>query len=531
MEPLWFIIAFILGFGAKLIKLPPLVGYLLAGFILNLLGVESGEVIKTMSDIGIMLLLFTIGLKLKFKNLLKKEIWGGTTVQMILFMVFLLLIFYALSFTTIRYFSSFNLKMVLLIAFALSFSSTVFAVKVLEEKGELTSFHGITAISVLIIQDIFAVIFLAFEKGEMPEIYALAIPFILIILKPVLYKILDAVGHGELLTLFGFFLAFIVGAELFYLVGLKPDLGALVIGMLIANHKKAKEMADTLMSFKDIFLIGFFLSIGLSGIPTLTILIVAVIIALTVNVKVILYFLVFTRFKLRARTSIFTALSLANFSEFGLIIASIAVSKSWLSNDWLIIMAIALSLSFIISSPLNSYAHKIYAIIKEKLKPFETQLRLTYDKTYDIGNAEILIFGMGRFGKATYDQLNKQYGKKVLGLDYDFEKVERLKKEGVQVTHDDSTDSEFWERIQNSKIKSQQVKIVVLCMDHKSNLYAIEQLKAINFKGILASTAEYNDELEKLKKLGVNLAFDQKTEAGVGFANHICDSMDVCYRN
>lgn len=528
MEPLWLAIAFLSGFGARLVKLPPLVGYLIAGFILNYLGAESGELIKTISDLGIMLLLFTIGLKLKVKNLIKKEIWAGTTIQMVLFIILFSIIFYLLSFSPIPYFKGIDIRTLALLAFAFSFSSTVFAAKVLEEKGELTSFYGLMAIGALIIQDLFAVAFMVFETGQLPNIYALGLPLLLIIIRPVLFKILNYVGHGELLILFGLFVAFIVGAELFYLTGLKPDLGALIAGMLIANHKKAKEMADTLIGFKDMFLIGFFLSIGLSGIPSLLMLITALIIALTINIKVILYFLVFTRFKLRARSALFTSLSLANFSEFGLIITSLAVANQWISNDWLIIMALSLSVSFVISSPLNLNAQKIFAELKTYLVPFETTQRLSYDKAYDIGNAEILIFGMGRIGRSVYDQLKDIYGRKVLGLDYDENVVKTNKEAGRQIIQDDATDSEFWSRIPEGKIKSDQINIVIFCMDQKSNQYAIERLKAINFKGMIASTAEYEDELKKLKDLGVHLAFDQKTEAGIGFANHICDKMDVC---
>lgn len=531
MDPLWLAIAFALGFLARLVKLPPLVGYLIAGFMLKFFGAESGELIQNISDLGIMLLLFTIGLKLKIKHLLKKEIWGGTIIQMSLFITLLLSVFYLFSFTGIVYLSELDFKIALLIAFTLSFSSTVFAVKVLEENGELTSLHGITAIGVLIIQDLIAVVFLVFETGNMPSIWALAIPVVLFAVRPVLLKILDYSGHGELLILFGFFLAFIVGAELFYLTGLKPDLGALVAGMLIANHKKAKEMADNLMGFKDIFLVGFFLSIGLSGLPTLPMFVIALILALTINFKVILYFLVFTRFKLRARTSFYASLNLANFSEFGLIIAAIAASNNSISNDWLIIIAIALSISFLISSPLNTNAHSIFASIKVPLRKFETKLRLSYDKTHDVGDAEVLIFGMGQFGISVYDQLNQKYGKKVLGLDYNRDIVESNKKTGRNIIQDDATDIEFWDKVQKSKFNNAQVKMVLLCMeDHKSNIYAVNRLQRIKFDGLIASIASYPDEIKTLKTMGIDLVFDLKTEAGVGFANHICENMDVCAR-
>ncbi|MEE4196762.1 MAG: cation:proton antiporter [Bacteroidales bacterium] len=531
MEALWLAIAFLTGFGARLIKLPPLIGYLIAGFILNYLGAESGVVIETISDLGIILLLFTIGLKLKVKRLLKKEIWAGTLIQIILFVIILTSIFYLLSYTPISYFNPFHIKTTLLLAFAFSFSSTVFAVKVLEEKGELSSFYGIMAIGVLVIQDIIAVIFMVFETGELPNIYALGLPLLLLLIRPLLFKILDMVGHGELLILFGLFLAFIVGAELFYLTGLKPDLGALIAGMLIANHKKAKDLSDTLMGFKDIFLIGFFLSIGLSGKPTTLMLITSLIIALTINFKVILYFFVFTRFRLRARSALFTSLSLANFSEFGLIISSLGVASGWLSNDWLIIMALSLSVSFVISSPLNLNAQKIYSSIKQYLAIFETSQRLAYDKTYDIGDAEILIFGMGRIGRSTYDHLKNKYGKTVLGLDYDENVVKANQREDRNIIQDDATDSEFWQRIPGGQVNNNQVKIVIFCMDHKSNLYAIERLKAIHFQGMIAATAEYSDELQELKQKGVHLAFDQKAEAGMGFANHVCQNMEVCNIN
>jgi predicted Kef-type K+ transport protein len=526
MDPIWLTIAFGLGFLVRLIGLPPLVGYLLAGFILNYFGAESGEFIETVSELGVTLLLFTIGLKLKVKNLVKKEIWGGASIHMLLTILVFTIILTGLSYFSWSIFSDFNLKLALLIAFALSFSSTVFAVKVLEDKGEVNSLHGIVSIGILIIQDIFAVLFIVFAAGEIPSVWALALPVVLIAIRPLLMFIFNKLGHGELLVLYGFFLALIVGAELFKLVGLKADLGALVIGMLVASHKKSKELADTLLHFKDFFLIGFFLSIGLMGVPTKEILIIAIILALAINFKVILYFLVLTRFKLRARTSVFISLSLANFSEFGLIVASFAVAANLIPSSWLVTIAIALSITFVISSPLNAWAHSIYYSIKKWLHVFETKTRLPYDKTFDIGNAQILIFGMGKLGSAVYDQLNYKYGQIVLGLDYNIEVVEKQKELGKNVIQDDATDSEFWERIATSPVRSKQVKMVMLCMnDHKSNLFAVERLKAIDFEGLIAAIATHDDEIKELEKLDVHSAYNIYSEAGLGFADHACQKI------
>ncbi|MDE5416599.1 cation:proton antiporter [Labilibaculum sp. DW002] len=527
MDPLWLAIAFALGLLVKLVGLPPLIGYLIAGFTLKYFGAESNELIQSISELGITLLLFTIGLKLRIKDLLHREVWGGASIHMLLVTLTLGAILFGLSYTSITIFTNFDWKQALIIGFALSFSSTIYAVKILEDKSELKSAYGVLSIGILIIQDIFAVLYIVIVAGKLPSIYAIGLPVLFVIIRPLLLLILDKIGHGEILVLYGFFLALVVGAEVFKYVGLKADLGALIVGMLISNHKKAKELADSLLNFKDIFLIGFFLSIGLMGLPSFQMLEVAFILALLINLKVILYFFVLTRFRVRARTSLFTSLTLANFSEFGLIVASIAVAKNHIPSDWLVTIAIAVAITFIISTPLNSQAHKIYHWVKDYLRKFETKKRLIYDKTFDIGNAEILVFGMGKLGLSVYNQLNQIHGRKVLGLDYNYDVVQRLKKEGKLVQQDDAADSEFWESIFETSNHCN-VRLIMLCMnDHKSNVFAIQRLKSTTYEGSIAAIARFEDERKQLEKMDVDAVYDIYSEAGYGFANHVCSYMDI----
>ena len=93
------------------------------------------------------------------------------------------------------------------------------------------------------------------------------------------------------IILAGLALGVVVGAESFALVGLKPDLGALLVGMTLAGHRRAPELAETLLSFKDILLIGFFLSIGLGGVPDGAGLAAAVIVVAILPIKTALYVL------------------------------------------------------------------------------------------------------------------------------------------------------------------------------------------------------------------------------------------------
>ncbi|MDX2414661.1 MAG: cation:proton antiporter [Bacteroidales bacterium] len=525
MDPIWLILAFAFGFGLNIIGLHPMVGYLIAGFALNIFGVEGGSFIEIISGLGVTLLLFTIGLKLKLKDLIRPEVGGGALIQMLAICIVFTGILLLLALSNSGIFKGFTITQALLIAFSLSFSSTVFAVKVLDERGESKSLHGVTTIGILVIQDLIAVIFLVATTQKLPSVWVFTLPIILLALKPVIYFILNKIGHGELLILGGFFLALIPGAELFHIVGLKPDLGALVMGILVANHPKAEEMARSLLSFKDLFLIGFFLSIGLSVSLSIELIIISMVVALAINIKLVINFLTLSRFGLRARTSYFSSLSLANYSEFGLIVASVAVSRNWLSDQWLGIIALSLAISFVISSPLNSNSHSIFARIRTFLRRFETKHRLLYDRTIDIGDAEILIFGMGVLGVSAYDQLKNIHKQKVLGLDYNSEKVSELRKEGRFIVNDDATDLEFWEHVKMMEKEKQQVKLVILCLeDHKSNIFAVDKLRAIDYKGKIVSTAEHEDEVEDLKKRGVDSAYNLYSEAGIGLVNHAYNS-------
>ncbi len=198
----WISLAFCLGFLARQIGLPPLVGFLATGFVLNYLGIVSGEMLQKLADLGITLLLFTVGLKLNLKVLIRPQVWSVTLLHITLIIVLFGAVIFALALMSVPLFSGLDLKLSLMLAFALSFSSTVFVVKVLEEKGEMKSLHGRIAIGILVMQDLAAVIFLAASTGKLPSLWALSL-FLLIPLRPLLHHLLQKTGHGELLILYG----------------------------------------------------------------------------------------------------------------------------------------------------------------------------------------------------------------------------------------------------------------------------------------------------------------------------------------
>jgi glutathione-regulated potassium-efflux system ancillary protein KefC len=173
MEFAFILIAFICGLGLKLIGLPPMIGYLIAGFALNYLGFQSTDALQTIANLGITLMLFTIGLKLNVRDLYKKEVWLGSICHTALWVTLINLLILVVSWLGLAAFADLDWSTHALLAFSLSFSSTVCIVKILEESGEIKTRHGKLAIGVLIMQDIIAVLFLVIATGNVPSIWAL----------------------------------------------------------------------------------------------------------------------------------------------------------------------------------------------------------------------------------------------------------------------------------------------------------------------------------------------------------------------
>ncbi|ETR67077.1 MAG: hypothetical protein OMM_11982 [Candidatus Magnetoglobus multicellularis str. Araruama] len=248
--------------------------------------------------------------------------------------------------------------------------------------------------------------------------------------------------------------------------------------------------------------------------------------ALVMPFKTGLFFILLTRFKLRARTSLLASLSLSNYSEFGLIVGSISVAQGWISSEWLVVIAMALSLTFIMAAPFNAASHSIYASISGRLKYFETPNRLPEDEPIDPGDAEIAILGMGGVGTSAYDEMRRRYGDIVIGIDFNMEKVAEHLKKGRRVFLGDASDSDFWKRVEPSKSS---VSLVMLSLpDPRTSIFSIHQLKDKGYKGQITASVRYEDEIQILKNADVDAVYSLYEEAGVGFADHVCEHMDYC---
>jgi len=523
MDPIWVVIAFLVGLVVKQFGLPPMVGFLGAGFVLSAIGVEPSDTLSYLADLGIYLLLFSIGLKLDLRSLAKPEVWGVASAHMVATTLLVGGGVFGLSFLGLGIFAELSWPTSLLIAFALSFSSTVFAVKVLEDKAEMKSRHGSEAIGVLIVQDLFAIVFLTVSLGKMPSVWALGL-LALPLAKPLLRMAMDRVGHGELLLLAG--LVMVYGfTELFTVLKMKPDLGALIAGLMIGSHPKASELAKSLLGLKDLLLVAFFLTIGLNGLPGWEQLGIAVALVTLVPLKAVAFFWLMTKFRLRARTATLSSLVLANASEFGLIVGALGASKGWISNEWLVVLAISVSLSFILAAPFNAKAHSVFARWRDLLMPFESKTRLPDDQHIEFERPpRAIVVALGRTGTAAYDALREAMGDDVVGLDADPASAERHRAAGRTVIVGDATDPDFYERFNPTC----GCDLVLIGLQSKSEAGTITRLlRAAGFAGHIVAMARFPDEIEELKEAGVDTACYLHNEMGIGLATSALECLEI----
>ncbi|MFB9867800.1 cation:proton antiporter domain-containing protein [Vreelandella sulfidaeris] len=500
-------IAFLFGIAARLLSLPPLVGFLAAGFTLNAFGPsiglpsDAGPLLEHLAHLGVLLLLFTIGLKLNIRSLAEPVVLGSAVIHLLLT---------SLLFTAgLVIFLSLALDTAILLAIALSFSSTVLAAKVLESKRELRALHGRIAIGILIIQDLVALAVLSVYGGHSPSPWALAV-FLLPLARPLLYWLMNAAQHDELLVLLGAVLAIAVGGMGFEAVGLSSEVGALVMGLLLAKHPRAQELSKALWGLKEVLLISFFLQIGMAGLPDKQALLFAGVMAILLPLKGVLFFALLIAFRIRARNAFLGGLSLTAYSEFGLIVAASIL------QEWVVPLAITVALSFVIAAPLNRIAHRLFDRWENTLLRCERQSRHPDEQPVELGSATMLVLGMGRTGYAAYDFFNNK-GLSTVGIDSDPNKVDGQR----HVFYGDIEDVGFWHQLNIANINA----VTLATPELESKLIATRELRKAGFKGHIIAGIHFQDEAAPLQSAGVDQTYLLMTGAGIGIAEKTWESL------
>lgn len=503
MDILWLIGAYGLGLVASQIGFPPLVGYLGAGLALSTMGAGHAEILSEIGHFGVLFLLFTVGLHLRFRNLLRGEVLGAGGLHLLVT---------AALFAGLGLAWGLDARPGVMLAVALAFSSTVLAAKALEDRNALNAFYGRVAIGVLVLQDVVAVALLGLVGGAAPNLWAAGLLLLLPLARPVLLRLLEASGRGELLLLYGLLLA-IGGGTLFSAVGLGSELGALVAGILVAGDPRAEELGERLWGLKEAFLVGFFLEVGLAGFPEAAGWWAAAALVVFLPIKAGLFFGLFLLFRLRARTAYMASLALFSYSEFALIVGAIAVDAGVLSEPTLVVLAIAALGSFAVNALLNRWANPIYERLEPRLVRFERSGRHPGDQPRSLGSAQVLIVGMGRVGAAAYDAL-KERDTRAIGIDADPARIQENRRAGRRVIYGDATDPELWKELEPGALTA----VIMTLSDPAAEAGAARMLRARGFAGEINALATRTAEDERLREAGVNAICHPLVQAGIELA-------------
>src|SRR3989344_2764159 len=490
------IISAILTVLARIIKQPPIIAYLITGVIvgplfLNLLGSGSSELIQTFAHIGVAFLLFIVGLSLDLRVL--KEVGKVSTVAGLLEIIitggigFLIAVGIGFSNLTALY-----------VGAAIAFSSTVVVVKILSDKKEIDTLHGRIALGILIVEDFVAAIALMIVPlmDSQGDIYLMLgkilgavalIAGIFIISGLFLKRVLDYLARNqEALFLFGIAWARVL-ATIFNSLGFSLEIGALIAGMSLASSKYTLELGGKMKPLRDFFVVLFFVFFGSQLTPDINGELIrnAVIFSLFVFLgKPLIVMSLLRMFGYKKRTNFLTGASLAQISEFSLILALLGFNLGYLSQE---VMNLAILISLItigLSSYSIYYSRWIFSRISRGLGIFEGKKHRNLIE--DAKKFDIVLFGYHRIGYKVLQEL-KRLGKSFVVIDYNPKVILALSKEGINCIYGDAEDKGFLMEIGLEKAKL----VISTIPEEPVNKSILEYLNRTNAKSVFIATVEY----------------------------------------
>jgi len=485
----------IAGIIAIKLKTPLIVGYILVGAVLALFQKFTEEdlhVIHQFAEMGIALLLFTIGLEFSVEKLLnvkKYAIYGGI-LQIFLTIVLGKLIFPLFGFSGYES---------LFLGSVFSLSSTAVVIKVLEDIGQIETHASQITIGWLILQDIAVVMLIlllgnfASENVDYINLFeSLFKSFLLIAMAllvgnkiiPRILKTIAGLGSKELLIVvaFGFCFSFALLAE--EMVG-SYTLGAFLSGMMISESFLHHEIFNEIKPLQNIFTVFFFIIIGTlfsfgfvftNWFQILLILLIVTIIKLFIIIGVSL------ALKMHIRNAIEVAVNLAQVGEFAFLSATIGLNNEWISNDLNSLIISVTVLSLLMSPFMITRIDKIYERIRDY---FQIKHPSTYRKYFmareegiTLGKKNknhIIICGYGRVGKYIALALRRMRFKFLI-IDLDSEIIDEAKKININAIYGDATSEELL-----LQAGLEDAKAIVIALNKESEVISVaDKVKSIN---------------------------------------------------
>ena len=526
-------LATLLGVAGQKLRQPLLIMFLATGILVgpSCLGVvESHSKIELLAHIGVALLLFIVGLRLDF-HLIRTT--GAVSLATGLGQI---------AFTSLI---SFTLAAVLgiplvsaaYVAVAMSFSSTIIIVKLLSDKKEIGALHGQIAIGFLIVQDIAAILalvalatfgsstgtngsfaetsfFIAAKGLGLLAAVALLTRFVV----PPLARYLAQ--SQELLALFAIAWAVLLGTSS-ELLGFTKEVGAFLAGISLASTPYRDAIGARLTTLRDFLLLFFFIDLG-ARLEWSTVgsqvgkSLVFSLLVLVGNPIIVLA--IMGRMGYRRRTGFLAGLTVAQISEFSLIIAAMGMSVGHIPPETMGLITLVSVITIFASTYMILYSGPLYEFLSGPLRVFERRVphRETRDSVASDEPVDVILLGLGNYGSELAEHLWRR-GKTIIGVDFDPSALDRWRARGMPVLFSDIGDPELLDQLPLGAARW----VASTAGTRDLNLALANHLRDAGFEGRIALRAADPDEAASYEKSGVDVVLRPFVDAAESAADAV----------
>lgn len=512
------------------LKLPFIFAFITAGILLGPhLGIgliKDHQSISQISEIGLVLLLFILGLEINIKKLIQA---GKAVFYTSLFQILLSLFIILFTFSIYR---KVNIQHeVLYLAIACSLSSTLIVVKLLSDQMDIDSLPSRITLGILVIQDLFVIGFLAIQPNlnhlQYLTLFNSSLKIILLAavsyvfsrwILPVLFRVTSRQPELLLLTAMSWCFALCGFA---YWLNLSLEMGALVAGISIAAYPYHLDVVAKISSLRDFFITLFFVSLGLQiPMPHLHIIQMSLILTLMIYLtRILSIFPILNKLGYGYRVGFLTSINLSQMSEFAIVIATIGLELNHIQQETVSILVLTTVVTALISSFLIPRGHSIFLKLQSQLHRIgiKESLQLVHksnneDRNIQTHTKEIVLLGFYRDSSSLLENILKRSldeteKKKILVVDFNPENHNSLKDLGVPCIYGDISNADTL-----IHLKLNQAKFIICTLSDKTlkgttNMQLLRHLQRIAPQACHIVTAESISVAKELYHQGAHYVY------------------------
>ncbi|QKF83396.1 cation:proton antiporter [Halarcobacter ebronensis] len=506
---------------SKKLGLGSILGLLIAGIIVGPHSIgpiltKEVESVRHITEFGVVLLLFVIGLEMQPKKLwsMRKEVFGLGSAQILLsgFFIFLYSIFYT---------SSWHVSLLVGLTFALS--STAFVMQILQEKGELYSPMGKSSFAILLMQDLAVVPLLALvpilaEKGSLTDGHSIWQQFLIAIgsivaltvfAKYIVPKLLDFLARNKNRDAFFFsvILSVVFAAWTMEHAGLSMALGAFIMGMMLSNSQYHYQIQASVEPYKGLLMTLFFVAVGMSidlnaMLDNPFVLLQHLIVIM--GIKIVVLFAIMLYMGYNRSTAVSVSFLLAQSGEFGFVLFGAAKALGVISDELFVAAITIISFSMLLTPLVVNLSEKLAQ--KLDTTPIEIKSAYVPEDSWE----GVIIAGYGRVGRLVGTML-QQANVPFVAFDMDIERVELGQKEGRQVYYGELSNLDFIAQIGLDK-----AKVVIVTVDnHHSAAKIVSHIRTLHPTLRILSRTNNMKTRDLLLKHGASWAMPESSEGSL----------------